>query len=70
MTDSPRVPHAYLLRLRPASSAGTRVWRASLANVQTSERIGFADLASLVAFLEAQTGAHVRPDERPPSTVP
>ena len=68
MTEAPPASHAYLLRLWPASSAGTRVWRASVTNVQTGERIGFADLASLVAFLEAQTGAVARPDDRPPST--
>ena len=70
MTEAPPASQSYLLRLWPASSAGTRVWRASLANVQTGERIGFADLASLVAFLEAQTGADARPNDRPPSSAP
>jgi hypothetical protein len=70
MTEALPASHSYLLRLWPASSAGTRVWRASLTNVQTGERIGFADLASLLAFLEAQTGAALPADERPPSTVP
>jgi len=70
MTEAPPASQSYLLRLWPASEAGNHVWRASLANVQTGERIGFANLASLVAFLEAQTSADVRPDERPPPTVP
>ena len=70
MTEAPPTSYAYLLRLWQASSAGTRVWRASLVNVQTGERIGFADLARLVAFLESQTGAAIPADDRPPSTVP
>ncbi len=69
MTEAPPPSQSYLLRLWPASSAGTCVWRASLANVQTGERHGFADLASLLAFLEAQTGTDARPDERPSPTV-
>ena len=54
MTQAPPVSHAYLLRLWPATSAGTRVWRASVVTVQTGERRGFADLASLFTFLEGQ----------------
>ena len=68
MTEAPAVAQSYLLRLWQASSAGKPVWRASLANIHTGERRGFADLASLVAFLEAQTGADARPADRLPST--
>ena len=70
MTKALPASQSYLLRLWPASDAGTHVWRASLASVQTGERIGFAGLASLVAFLEAQTGAAARPEDRPPSSAP
>lgn len=70
MTEAPPASHAYLLRLWPARSAGTLVWRASITNVQTGERRGFADLASLFAFLKAQTGATARPDDHQPPTEP
>jgi len=70
MTEAPPTLYAYLLRLWQASGAGTRVWRASLVNVQTGEQRGFADLASLLAFLEAQTGADARPVDRPPPIEP
>src|SRR5690349_18240252 len=66
MTEAPPTPQAYLLRLWPASSAGTRVWRVSVVNVHTGERYGFADLASLVAFLAAQTDGTSKHDDRPP----
>lgn len=66
MTEAPPTSYAYLLRLWQASSAGTRVWRALLANVQTGERRSFADLQSLFVFLEAQTRADVRSDDRSP----
>ncbi len=46
---------AYLLRLWQVTSGGGRVWRASLQDVQTGERQGFASVAQLIAFLEAQT---------------
>ncbi len=68
MTEALPASQSYLLRLWPASSAGTRVWRASLANVQTGERIGFADLASLFTFLESQIDGDRQPDDRPPPT--
>ena len=70
MTQVPAPSQSYLLRLWLVSSAGTRAWRASLANVQTGERIGFADLASLFVFLEAQTNAPMRPDHRLPPSAP
>jgi hypothetical protein len=70
MTEPPPASQSYLLRLWQASSAGKRVWRASITNVYTGERRGFADLASLVAFLEAQTDAAIRLNNRPPSAEP
>lgn len=45
---------AYLLRLwRPSRQAGC-AWRASLQPPLAEGRIGFADLAELVAFLRAE----------------
>ncbi|MGD2105947.1 MAG: hypothetical protein PVJ55_12625 [Anaerolineae bacterium] len=55
MTDSPQRYHSYLLRLWQANINGESVWRASLES-HSGERQGFADLESLFAFLEEQTG--------------
>lgn len=55
MTQEQRQYFSYLLRLWQVSSAGSRVWRASLEDPHTGERRGFADLESLFAFLEEQT---------------
>lgn len=48
---------SYLLRMWQESCDGSPIWRASLESPDSGERRGFADLASLVAFLEEQTGA-------------
>ena len=55
--DTPPEYHAYLLRFweergGPGTSAA---WRFSLEDPQTGQRHGFADLASLTAWLEAAT---------------
>lgn len=50
---------SYLLRLWPATEQGQTVWRASLENPHTGERLGFASLERLFAFLEDQTTAVV-----------
>ena len=55
MTKEPREYFSYLLRLWKVSGAGPPVWRASLEEVHTGERQGFADLQSLLVFLEEQT---------------
>ncbi len=47
---------------RPGAQA---VWRFSLEDPQTRRRRGFADLAALVSFLEAETEAAPRQDPRP-----
>jgi hypothetical protein len=47
--------HSFLLRLWRDSEQGA--WRASLENVTTGERHGFANLASLYAFLQAKCRA-------------
>jgi len=43
---------SYLLRLWESDEAGQLVWRASLESSGTGERNGFADLASLFAYLQ------------------
>ncbi len=62
--------HSYLLRLWRTSSQSNAVWRASLESAQSGERRGFADLESLLAFLEAQTDADGRADDRLPLSEP
>jgi len=57
---------SYLLRLWRTSSHGKPTWRASLESAQTGERRGFADLASLFAFLEEQTRSNSERGARPP----
>lgn len=55
--------HAYLLRLWPAVEQGKVVWRASLENPQTGERLGFANLERLFVFLQDQTAAFAEGSE-------
>jgi hypothetical protein len=66
MDDEPPDYHSYLLRLWRTSRDGNAIWHASLESAQTGEQRGFADLASLVAFLEQQTGSGSIPNEDPP----
>ena len=47
---------SYLLRMWRANGEGKTVWRASLENPHTGERIGFASLDKLFAFLWQQAG--------------
>jgi hypothetical protein len=70
MSEEPAMYHSYLLRLWRTSSQSNAVWRASLESAQSGERRVFADLESLFAFLEAQTGADAPRDTRPPSSEP
>jgi hypothetical protein len=53
---------SYLLRLWQVTVGDKPVWRALLESPHTGERRGFADLASLVAFLEEEM-AGSPPDE-------
>jgi hypothetical protein len=46
---------AYLLRLWRVGKKDEAAWRASLEDAHTGERQGFADLTTLLAFLEAAT---------------
>jgi hypothetical protein len=52
---------SYLLRLWESDEAGQLIWRASLESTDTGERRGFADLASLFAYLE--TVCQTPPDD-------
>jgi len=47
---------SYLLRLWRVSDDDKPVWRASLQDPQTGERIGFAGMEALFDFLRRQTG--------------
>ena len=46
---------SYLLRLWATSAGGQPVWRASLEDVRSGERRGFANLEQLFVFLIEQT---------------
>jgi len=43
---------SFLLRVWESDQAGELIWRASLESTDTGERLGFADLSSLFAYLE------------------
>jgi hypothetical protein len=47
---------SYLLRLWQETGGETNCWRASLQDPLSGERVGFAHLDELVAFLRQQTG--------------
>jgi hypothetical protein len=68
MAEEPQEYQSFLLRLWRTSHKGKPGWRASLESAQTGERCGFADMASLVAFLEEQTDADARSEDHSPST--
>jgi len=54
MTEPRRGYLAYLLRLWQVCSKGQTTWRALLESAQTGERVGFAGLDELFAFLEKE----------------
>jgi len=56
--DRGEVPayYSYLLRLWREKGRASVQWRASLQDPHSSERVGFAHLDELVAFLREQTG--------------
>jgi hypothetical protein len=64
--------YSYLLRLWREKGSASIQWRASLQDPHSRERIGFAHLDELVAFLRGQTGLVPRAedleDERAPET--
>ncbi len=45
---------SYLLRVWQVESDGKRTWRASLENVHTGERHGFASIEMMFTFLQEQ----------------
>ena len=47
--------HAYLLRIWQEKTTEAPVWRFSLEDPSSGQRIGFADLAALTAFLLQRT---------------
>ena len=55
MDGERRQYRSYLLRLWQAQSGDSSIWRASLEDVRSGERHGFADLEQLFAFLKQQT---------------
>jgi hypothetical protein len=58
---------AYLLRCWQSSEEEMLVWRVSLEDPHTGERIGFATLEAAVAFLrERLWTTYQRPDDRQP----
>ena len=57
MADDQRTYYAYLLRLWRVNTGPSTVWHASLEDSRTGERKGFADLQSLLVFLEEQIGS-------------
>ena len=64
MHEEPRPYRAYLLRLWQVPGLGPAVWRASLEDPHTGERLGFGSLDNLVAFLRAVSGdGRRRPDD-------
>jgi len=54
MTITPRVYRAYLLRLWRTAEGQ---WRASVEDAHTGERLAFATLGQLAAFLARETAA-------------
>jgi hypothetical protein len=61
MTDQQRLYLSYLLRLWQERDRLPAVWRASLEDPQTGERLGFADIMQLFAFLEGQVSDESEP---------
>jgi hypothetical protein len=54
---------AYMLRLWPVGNKTKQVWRASLEDAHTGERMGFANLDELFDYLRQQTGMEANPEE-------
>ena len=64
MTERQRPYLAYLLRLWQIQDKEKFGWRASLENAHTGEKLAFANLDELIAFLRERTGL-APPAERP-----
>ena len=65
MADEHPRYQAYLLRLWQVISGGHLVWRASLEDVHTGTRRGFASLDELISFLRHLRGRSRQPGEHP-----
>ena len=61
---------SYLLRLWRAEEDGQPVWRASLESTMDGQRLNFASLEALIAFLETQFSPRrsTRREEEKPTT--
>lgn len=66
MSDQESSYLSYLLRLWRVNEAGKSAWHASLEDIHTGRRLGFADLASLFAFLERRVGSDMDREEQSP----
>lgn len=53
--DKQRRYYSYMLRLWETSNGERHIWRASLESPGTGQRRGFANLQSLVDYLQART---------------
>jgi len=51
---------SYLIRLWPACHADQMVWRASLEDPHTGQRVGFSDLDQLIDYLKDQISVAVQ----------
>ena len=56
MTEPQGLYSAYLLRLWQTASAGELVYRASIEDAHSAERVGFGNLDELFSYLRAQAG--------------
>ena len=54
---------SYLLRLWREKGSASIQWRASLQDPHSGERVGFAHLDELIAFLRGQTGLAAAPED-------
>lgn len=63
MSSEPSLYQIYLLRLWPANTgpAGLTTWRASLESLEGGERLGFASLELLFAYLLEQVEGPKQP---------
>jgi hypothetical protein len=64
MTDQLLDYMAFLLRLWRVDEDDGIQWRASLEEPSTGERLGFADIDRLCAFLEEQCSGAANPSQR------
>lgn len=70
MIEDNRAYHAYLLRLWRVNAGESKIWRASLEDPYTGERLGFADLPGLFAFLMHQVDFSGRTSQAQVNNLP